>query len=217
MKIAPSLLAADFGHLSEEAEKCEMAGADFLHFDIMDGLFVPNLTFGTLPIRFLRPAAKLVFDVHLMIVQPERYIEDFAKAGADIITVHAEACTHLQRTLAQIRESGARAGLALNPATPLDILEFILDDIDLLLILSVNPGFGGQSFLNTSWRKIAAARHILSQTSRTIELEVDGGVMPENAPELSALGASVLVSGTGVFGHPEGAGGGIKAIRAALS
>jgi ribulose-phosphate 3-epimerase len=183
----------------------------------MDGRFVPNITFGTHPLRALRPHSEAVFEAHLMIVEPERYIDDFAAAGAQIITIQPEATVHLQRTLAQIRDAGARAGLALNPATPLDVLDYVLDDIDLLLVMTVNPGFGGQEFLPAMMRKIAGAKEVLRRASHAIELEVDGGIGPENAAEVVAAGATVLVAGTSVFGHHGGAAEGIRVLRAAAT
>lgn len=213
VEIAPSLLSADFGAFAAAARECASAGAERLHFDVMDGQFVPNITFGAHPIRALRPVSSARFEAHLMIVQPERFVEEFAQAGAQTITVHAEACTHIQRTLAQIREAGAAAGLALNPATPLDVLDYVLSDIDLLLVMTVNPGFGGQEYIAAMTRKIREARAKLDTSGRHIDLEVDGGIEPENAAEVVAAGANVLVAGTGVFRHPQGAQAGIRALR----
>ncbi len=217
IEIAPSLLSADFSSLARAAEECQAAGAELLHFDVMDGQFVPNITFGVYPVRALRSHSKAVFDVHLMIVQPERFIEDFARAGADSITVHAEACTHLQRVLAQIREAGVGAGVALNPATPLDVLDYILDDIDRLLVMTVNPGFGGQKFIRATLRKVAEARARLDTARRPIDLAVDGGIDPETAAEVVAAGANVLIAGTSIFGHSGGVSAGIRAIREATA
>lgn len=217
VKIAPSLLSADFGHFARDAEICERAGAEYLHFDVADGVFVPNISFGANPLRSLRPTSQSVFDTHLMIVQPEKYVASFAEAGADIITVHAEATTHLQRTLALVRSFGKKAGLALNPATPLNILDYVLDDVDQLLILTVNPGFSGQAFIPSMMRKIAEARQRLSEADHHVDLQVDGGVGPDNAAALARAGATVLVSGSSIFDHPDGPAAGIEAIRRALS
>ncbi len=216
VKIAPSILAADFGALSLAARECADAGAECLHFDVMDGQFVPNITFGAHPIAALRPVSKARFEAHLMIVQPERFIDEIVRAGADLVTVQAEACIHLQRTLAQIRDAGALAGLALNPATPLDHVNYVLDDLDLLLVMTVNPGFGGQEFIPATMRKIGEARALLDRSGRTIELEVDGGISSENAREVVELGANVLVAGTSIFHHPGGLAGGIDAMRNSL-
>src|SRR5579871_366934 len=213
VKIAPSLLSADFGAFAAAAEVCEAAGAEFLHFDVMDGQFVPNITFGVHPLRALRPHSRATFDTHLMIVQPERFVEQFVQAGADIVTVQAESTLHLQRTLAQIRHAGGRAGLALNPATPLHVLDYLLDDIDLLLVMTVNPGFSGQEFIPAMKPKIAEARARLDTARHPIELAVDGGIGPENAAEMRDLGATVLVAGSGIFEHPGGPAAGIRAIR----
>jgi ribulose-phosphate 3-epimerase len=214
--IAPSLLSADYGNFAQAARVCQGAGAEVLHFDVMDGQFVPNITFGVHPLRALRPVSKSRFEAHLMIVQPERFVDEFVDAGADVITVHAEACVHLQRTLAQIRKAGAKAGLALNPSTPLNVLEYVLDDIDLLLVMTVNPGFGGQEFVPATMGKISKARTMLDRARRSIELEVDGDIGPHNAKAVVEAGANVLVSGTGVFSHAGGAAGGIRAIREAI-
>lgn len=217
VKIAPSLLSADFGALAEAAAACDRAGAEHLHFDVMDGRFVPNITFGTHPLYALRPHSNAVFEAHLMIQEPERYIEAFAEAGAQIITIQPEATVHLQRVLAQIRQAGSRAGLALNPATPLSVLDYVLDDVDLLLVMTVNPGFGGQEFIPTMMRKIADANQRIRAASHPIDLEIDGGIGPENAAETAAAGATVLVAGTSIFGHPGGVAAGIRAIRDAVA
>ncbi|MDW8290983.1 MAG: ribulose-phosphate 3-epimerase [Armatimonadota bacterium] len=214
--IAPSLLSADFANLGQAARAAREAGAELLHFDVMDGVFVPNITFGAQTVQALRHLSDALFDVHLMIVQPERYIEQFAQAGADIITVQAEACVHLQRTLAQIREHGVRAGVALNPATPLSAVEYVIPDIDLLLIMTVNPGFGGQQFIPEMLRKIARARAMLDEAGSDAWLEVDGGINGQTTPLVVRAGARVLVAGTSVFGHPEGVRAGVEELRQAV-
>ncbi|MGC8784041.1 MAG: ribulose-phosphate 3-epimerase [Armatimonadota bacterium] len=216
VRIAPSLLSADFANFAQAARAAREAGAELLHFDVMDGLFVPNITFGPQTVQAVRHHSDAVFDVHLMIVQPERYIEEFAQAGADIITVHAEACVHLQRTLAQIRECGARAGVALNPATPLDVIEYVIPDIDLLLVMTVNPGFGGQQFIPEMLRKIARARALLDEAGSDAWLEVDGGINGVTTPMVVRAGARVLVAGSSVFGHPEGVRAGVEELRQAV-
>ncbi|MDP2958363.1 MAG: ribulose-phosphate 3-epimerase [Longimicrobiales bacterium] len=217
MRIAPSLLSCDFGHLAEEIAAAEQGGADWIHVDVMDGHFVPNVTIGPLITRAARRATKLPLDVHLMIEAPDRYLGAFADAGADLLTVHQEACPHLHRTLQSIRELGVRAGVALNPGTPLDAVRDVLAATDLLLVMSVNPGFGGQAYIPASAAKVGRARRLLDDVGSDAELEVDGGVDPGNAAELAAAGATVLVAGSAVYGHPEGAQAGIRALRSALA
>ena len=197
MKIAPSILSADFAALGDDIARVERAGADLLHIDVMDGRFVPNITIGPVVVAAIRKRTRLPLDVHLMIVEPERYLGDFARAGADSLTVHAEACPHLSRTLGQIHELGARAGVALNPATPPEVLEYVLDDLDLVLVMSVNPGFGGQTFIPGAYAKIRRVRAMLG--SRSVEVSVDGGVKLEHARPLADQGASVLVAGSAIF------------------
>lgn len=198
MKIAPSILSADFGALAQDIARVEAGGADQLHVDVMDGRFVPNITIGPVVVEAIRKRTRLPLDVHLMIVEPERYVGDFVAAGADIVTVHAEACPHLQRTLAQIRELGCRAGVALNPATHPSVLEYVLDDLDLVLVMSVNPGFGGQKFIPSALAKVREVRTLLG--ARAVDVSVDGGVKVEHARPLAEHGASVLVAGSAIFG-----------------
>ena len=217
MKLAPSILSCDFGRLAEEIAAAQDAGADWIHVDVMDGHFVPNITLGPAITRAARRVTRLTLDVHLMIEAPDRYLGAFAEAGADVLTVHQEACPHLHRTLQEVRELGLKAGVALNPATPVEAVRDVLPVTDLLLVMSVNPGFGGQAYIPGSTDKVRRARALLDAAASPAELEVDGGVDASNAAALAAAGATVLVAGSAVFGHSGGARGGIQAIRAALA
>ncbi|MEB3101233.1 ribulose-phosphate 3-epimerase [Ferviditalea candida] len=201
IRIAPSILSADFAKLAEEIKDVERGGADWIHVDVMDGHFVPNITIGPLVVEAVRPTTSLPLDVHLMIEEPDRYIPNFARAGADWITVHAEACRHLHRTLQLIKDQGVKAGVALNPATPVSAIEPIFSDVDLILIMTVNPGFGGQKFIHGTLPKIRLLRQQLNDSGlQHVEIEVDGGINPETAKRVVDAGANVLVAGNAVFG-----------------
>ncbi|MCE1225823.1 MAG: ribulose-phosphate 3-epimerase [Geobacteraceae bacterium] len=202
-KIAPSILSADFSRLGDEVRAVEAAGADYIHIDVMDGRFVPNITIGPLVVDAVRKVTSLPLDVHLMIEEPERYVDDFAKAGADIIVVHAEACRHLHRVVQQIKATGKRAGVSLNPATPLNVLDYVLEELDLVLLMTVNPGFGGQSFIEACIPKIQALRGMLDSRGCEAELEIDGGAKPSNVARIAHAGADVLVAGSAVFGSSD--------------
>ncbi len=215
IKIAPSILSADFARLGDEVKAVTDAGADYIHVDVMDGHFVPNLTIGPVVIKSIRSHSKLPFDVHLMIENPDLSIESYAKAGADIITVHAEACTHLNRTLQLIKSQGKKCGVSLVPTTPASALDYVMNDVDLILVMTVNPGFGGQSFIASQLDKIKQIRGMIAKTGRKIDLEVDGGVNAETAKQVIAAGADVLVAGSAVFtGDANAYAANIKKLRA---
>jgi len=213
--VAPSILAADFGRLADEVRAVEAAGADWIHVDVMDGDFVPNITMGPAVVKAVRRATKLPLDVHLMIEKPERHLAAFADAGADILTVHVETCPHLHRTLQQIRDLELRAGVAFNPATPIGALEHVLDLVGLALVMSVNPGFGGQRFIRGMLPKIEAARSLANGADHPIDIEVDGGITEATAPLVAAAGANAFVAGTAVFGAADYAAA-VSAIREAV-
>ena len=205
LKLAPSLLAADFKRLEEQVQTVERAGAEYLLLDVMDGAFVPSISFGMPVIKSLREITDKVFDVHMMVEEPGRYVEDMRRCGADLITVHAEACTHLDRVVNQIKEGGMRAGVAVNPATPLSVLDPILGELDMVLIMTVNPGFGGQKFIPYTMEKIRSLRRILTERGLAADIQVDGGISSANVREVLEAGANVFVAGSAVFGEDPGA------------
>ncbi|MGH7964742.1 MAG: ribulose-phosphate 3-epimerase [Candidatus Binatia bacterium] len=215
-KIFPSILSADFRYLEQQIQEVEKAGADGIHLDVMDGRFVPNITIGPFIVEAVRKTTSLPLDVHLMIVEPERYLDDFARAGADFLSVHQEACPHLHRTVQHIKHLGKKAGVVLNPSTPLATLEYILNDVDLILLMSVNPGFGGQSFIEASVDKVRRLRHWLGERGAHAELEIDGGIDSQTAPRVVAVGATMLVAGSAVFRAQGGAGEGVRQLRASM-
>jgi ribulose-phosphate 3-epimerase len=203
IRIAPSLLSADFGRLAEEVRAAEAAGADWIHVDVMDGRFVPNITIGPLVVEAVRKVTRLPIDAHLMIVEPERYVEAFARAGADVISVHAEVSPHLHRTLQAIRAAGARPAVALNPSTGLESIEYVLGDCEMILLMTVNPGFGGQRYIDACTEKVRRLRAMAEARKQPLELQVDGGIKPETIAAVAAAGANVFVAGTAVFGQPD--------------
>ena len=217
IKIAPSLLAADFTRLGEEVTQAQAAGADWIHIDVMDGCFVPNITMGPLVVEAVKKIAVIPLDLHLMTVQPERLIERFAACGADSITVHVEACPHLHRVLGQIKSAGCRAGVALNPHSPASALGEVLDLVDIINVMTVNPGFGGQTFITGMTAKIAALRAMVDEQQSDIDIEVDGGINSETIAIAGSAGANVMVAGTCIFGHADGIAAGIQDLRQAIA
>lgn len=213
LQIAPSIIASDFLHLGDAIATVEAAGADLLHLDVMDGQFVPNITFGPLIVEAVKRQARLPLDVHLMIADPDRYVGAFVKAGADTLTVHLEATTHLHRTITHIRSLGIRAGVALNPSTPVSSLDEIIEEVDVVLVMSVNPGFGGQTFIRRSESKVAAVRALIARRGARAQIEVDGGIDPDTIGPIVAAGADIAVAGVAVFGQPDPAAA-IQRLRA---
>ena len=213
IKIAPSILSADFGAFAEATEELAAAGADYIHIDVMDGHFVPNITFGAQLVRALRPVTSVPFDVHLMIERPEQYVAEFAKAGGNLVTIHPETTFHLDRVLHQIKDAGAKAGVALNPATPLSTIEWVLGLLDRVLVMTVNPGFGGQAFIPEILQKVRALAQMRAAQGLRFEIGVDGGVNPDTAPLVAKAGADTLIAGSAVFHHPEGLADAVAELR----
>jgi ribulose-phosphate 3-epimerase len=216
VKLAPSILAADFARLGDQVREAEKAGADRIHVDVMDGHFVPNISFGPVVVHALRPLTRLPLETHLMITDPDKYLDDFVKAGSDTFIVHVEAAVNLHRTLQHVKSLGKKAGVVFNPATPVSAITEVVPDVDLILVMTVNPGFGGQHFISSTLSKIRQVRELIDRVKPGIELEVDGGIDHETAPAAVQAGARVLVAGTSVFGVKEGVAAGMDRIRAAL-